>query len=64
MRVLFCGGGTAGHVTPAIAIAQTIMRNSRENKVAYVVTQNGIENKLVDLQLKNDKHRKSKGNYL
>lgn len=50
MRVLFCGGGTAGHVTPAIAVAQTVMRNSRENKVAYVVTQNGIENKLVDFK--------------
>ncbi len=50
MRVLFCGGGTAGHVTPAIAIAQTIMRNSSENKVAYVVTQNGIENQLVDFK--------------
>ncbi|MBE6674169.1 MAG: undecaprenyldiphospho-muramoylpentapeptide beta-N-acetylglucosaminyltransferase [Ruminococcaceae bacterium] len=50
MRVLFCGGGTAGHVTPAIAIAQTIMRNSNENKVAYVVTRNGIENRLVDFK--------------
>ena len=47
MRVLFCGGGTAGHVYPAVAVAETIMRNSGENKVAYVVTENGIENKIV-----------------
>ena len=50
MRVLFCGGGTAGHVNPAIAVAETIMRNSYENKVAYVVTSNGIENSLVDFK--------------
>ena len=50
MRVLFCGGGTAGHVNPAIAVAQTVMRNSRDNKVAYVVTENGIENNLVDFK--------------
>lgn len=50
MRVLFCGGGTAGHVNPAIAVAQTVMRNSSENKVAYVATENGIENRLVDFK--------------
>lgn len=50
MRVLFCGGGTAGHVNPAIAVAQTVMRNSTENKVAYVVTLNGIENQLVSFK--------------
>lgn len=50
MRVLFCGGGTAGHVNPAIAVAETVMRNSKENKVAYVVTMNGIENHLVDFK--------------
>ena len=47
MRVLFCGGGTAGHVNPAIAVAETVMRNSSDNKVAYVTTENGIENTLV-----------------
>lgn len=50
MRILFCGGGTAGHVNPAIAVAQTVMRNSNDNKVAYVTTINGIENQLVDFK--------------
>ena len=50
MRVLFCGGGTAGHVNPAIAVAQTVMRNSKENKIAYVATENGIENELVEFK--------------
>ncbi len=47
MRVLLCGGGTAGHVNPALAIAQTIQKNSPSSEIAYVVTKGGIENKLV-----------------
>ncbi len=50
MRVLFCGGGTAGHVNPAIAIAQTILRNSPSSEIAYVTTKGGIENKLVSFK--------------
>ncbi len=48
MRVLLCGGGSAGHVNPALAIAQTIVKNAPESKVAYVATISGIENELVD----------------
>ena len=47
MRVLLCGGGTAGHVNPAIAIAETITKKDPTSKIAYVVTSNGIENDLV-----------------
>ena len=50
MRVLFCGGGTAGHVNPALAVAQTVLRNSCENRVAYVTTLKGIENELVEFK--------------
>ena len=48
MRVLLCGGGSAGHVNPALAIAQTIVKNSPESKIAYVATKRGIENDLVE----------------
>lgn len=47
MRVLMTGGGTGGHVNPAIAIADTIMENQRDSTVAFVGTSRGIENKLV-----------------
>lgn len=46
MKILLCGGGTAGHVNPALAIAETIKRNSPDSTFAYVVTENGIENRL------------------
>lgn len=50
MRVLLCGGGTAGHVNPALAIAETIEQNIPGSVIAYVVTEKGIENRLVDYQ--------------
>ncbi|MBE6663048.1 MAG: UDP-N-acetylglucosamine--N-acetylmuramyl-(pentapeptide) pyrophosphoryl-undecaprenol N-acetylglucosamine transferase [Ruminococcaceae bacterium] len=48
MRVLLCGGGSAGHVNPAIAIGETVLRNSPQSQIAYVTTEKGIENKLVN----------------
>lgn len=50
MRILLCGGGTAGHVNPAIAVAETVLKNSPSSKVAYVTTLNGIENRLVEFK--------------
>ena len=40
------GGGTGGHVYPAIAIANTIKQNIAGSEVAFVGTPNGIENKI------------------
>ena len=47
MRVLMTGGGTGGHVNPALAIANTIGQNDPDAVIAYVGTKKGIENKLV-----------------
>lgn len=47
MRVLMTGGGTGGHVNPAIAIADTIRENMPDAQIAFVGTDRGIENKLV-----------------
>ena len=46
MKVLMTGGGTGGHVYPAIAIANTIKQNIAGSEVAFVGTPNGIENKI------------------
>lgn len=40
------GGGTGGHVNPAIAIANTIKRNEPDSEILFVGTEKGIENKL------------------
>ena len=47
MRVLLTGGGTGGHVNPALAIADIIKKNQPDSEIAFVGTKNGIENKLV-----------------
>ena len=45
MRVLMTGGGTGGHVNPALAIANTIKLNDPDAVIEYVGTKKGIENK-------------------
>lgn len=47
LRVLMTGGGSAGHVNPAIAIADTIRTNCPDAKIAFVGTEQGKENDLV-----------------
>ena len=47
MRVLMTGGGTGGHVNPAIAIANTIREKEPDSVIAFVGTGRGIENRLV-----------------
>ncbi len=47
LRVLMTGGGTGGHVNPALAIANTIKQNVPDSVIEYVGTSRGIENKLV-----------------
>ena len=47
MRVLMTGGGTGGHVYPALAIAETIKMNNPTAEIAFVGTEKGIENRLV-----------------
>ena len=47
MRVLLSGGGTAGHINPALAIASIIKKEHPDAEIAFVGTPNGMENKLV-----------------
>ena len=47
MRVLITGGGTAGHVNPALAIAAAIQARDDSAVVEYVGTEKGIEGRLV-----------------
>jgi UDP-N-acetylglucosamine--N-acetylmuramyl-(pentapeptide) pyrophosphoryl-undecaprenol N-acetylglucosamine transferase len=47
MKLLIAGGGTGGHVFPALAIAREWMSRGKERDVVLVGTQRGIETKLV-----------------
>src|SRR6195256_1083336 len=47
MKLLIAGGGTGGHVFPALAIAREWLSRGSEREVVLVGTQRGIEMKLV-----------------
>lgn len=47
MRVLLTGGGTAGHINPAIAIANYIKEKEPQSEFLFVGTQHGLEKNLV-----------------
>src|SRR2546423_5673770 len=47
VKLLIAGGGTGGHVFPALAIAREWMSRGKERQVVLVGTQRGIEMKLV-----------------
>ncbi len=47
MRVLITGGGTGGHINPALAIAQKVRNENPDNEILYVGTRDGMESELV-----------------
>ncbi len=47
MRLLFAGGGTAGHINPALAIANYICEREPSCEVCFVGTREGLETELV-----------------
>lgn len=47
MKILFCGGGTSGHVTPALAIAEEIKRRYTDASLLFVGREGGYENNAI-----------------
>ncbi len=47
MHILFAGGGTAGHINPALAIAGYVKEKEPETKVSYIGTARNLEARLV-----------------
>lgn len=47
MRVVLTGGGTGGHIYPALAVAKEIARQHPEATFLYIGTDKGLEAKLV-----------------
>ena len=46
-KILFAGGGTAGHVEPALAVATWLKGEKPDWQLTFVGTKNGLENQLV-----------------
>ncbi len=47
MKILFAGGGTAGHINPALAIANYIKEQKADTEVRFVGTAEGLEASLI-----------------
>jgi UDP-N-acetylglucosamine--N-acetylmuramyl-(pentapeptide) pyrophosphoryl-undecaprenol N-acetylglucosamine transferase len=47
MKIIISGGGTGGHIYPAIAIAQEIKDRLPQVQILYVGTREGMESKIV-----------------
>ena len=45
--VVFAGGGTAGHVEPALAVADWLRKARPDWQLSFVGTKSGLENQLV-----------------
>ena len=46
-KILFAGGGTAGHVEPALAVATWLQGEKPDWQLIFVGTKTGLENQLV-----------------
>ncbi|SMB96428.1 UDP-N-acetylglucosamine-N-acetylmuramylpentapeptide N-acetylglucosamine transferase [Desulfonispora thiosulfatigenes DSM 11270] len=47
MRVLFAGGGTGGHVYPALAIAKYLLKQDNNTEILFIGTKVGMESKII-----------------
>lgn len=47
MKIIITGGGTGGHIYPALSIARKIKDTYKDVEILYVGTENGLESKLV-----------------
>jgi UDP-N-acetylglucosamine--N-acetylmuramyl-(pentapeptide) pyrophosphoryl-undecaprenol N-acetylglucosamine transferase len=47
MKILFAGGGTAGHVEPALAVARAWQSAHPEDEISFLGTAQGLENTLI-----------------
>ncbi len=47
MKILFAAGGTAGHINPALAIADKLKETQKNCEILFVGNESGMENRLV-----------------
>ena len=50
MRVLLAGGGSAGHIEPALALADALRRAGPDVEITCLGTERGLETRLIPLR--------------
>ena len=51
MKLLLAGGGTAGHINPALAIAGYVCQREPATQILYVGAKGGMEERLVPQEM-------------
>jgi len=46
-RIIISGGGTAGHIYPAISIIEEIIENHKDTNILYIGTERGMEKNII-----------------
>ncbi|MHB1346618.1 MAG: undecaprenyldiphospho-muramoylpentapeptide beta-N-acetylglucosaminyltransferase [Candidatus Humimicrobiaceae bacterium] len=47
-KIIICGGGTAGHIYPAVSLIEEILENYKDTDILYIGTEKGMEKKIVE----------------
>ncbi|MDU5273298.1 MAG: glycosyltransferase, partial [Finegoldia magna] len=47
MNIIVSGGGTGGHIYPAISLIEELKKRDKDNKILYVGTEKGLESSIV-----------------
>lgn len=47
MKIIFVGGGTAGHINPALSLAEHFLKEEPDCEILYVGSNSGMESRLV-----------------
>jgi UDP-N-acetylglucosamine--N-acetylmuramyl-(pentapeptide) pyrophosphoryl-undecaprenol N-acetylglucosamine transferase len=50
MNIVVSGGGTGGHIYPALALIREIKKETKDAKFLYIGTEKGLESKLVTME--------------
>ncbi len=61
MRVILAGGGTGGHIYPAIAMAKELTKAYNDVDILFIGTQDGLESRVIPLEGFSFKHIKVRG---
>src|SRR5512135_1559442 len=48
MKILIAGGGTGGHLFPALALAEAFKERDAQNEILFVGSRRGLEGSLVE----------------
>ena len=48
MKIILAGGGTGGHIYPAIAVADTIKSRDKSAEILFIATKKGMEKTLIE----------------